>query len=852
MNGIIEWLFGGSVGGAGDSSRWRLGFVAEYDNYVILVLLIALAAMIYLTVRTYRREGDAPRGAKAVLAGLRITVILLVATILFRPAIIYRFTKTLYSSLVVLVDDSISMSIADSARNVKDDGAQEKLAGLLGISPDQVRQMSRAQIARRLLLRDDGAVGALAADHPIVLMRFSTDKPGQDSYTRILERIDSPELEAEKVINRLDEPLAALLADGYETDISAALSQVREMMRGRRLAGVILISDGRVTSDKPAMSSPSAASSLATIDGLGAGVFAVMVGDSTPRKNVAVTALHAAGEVRRGASAEFSAVLSCRNVDSQKIKVRLLRRRADSNEWTSTGREKTVEVGKHLPHSRKGPGKTKSNGPVVFNVEFTTNPDKTGKFIYKVEADPLDGEANVADNTAEASVSVRDAKINILLVGGYAGLEFQYLRDFLYRSQDLYRLSVWQQNADADINQLASTGMRLSRLPQKLPQLIGTQDKPGYDVVILYDPRPTRDGFDENFVSMLKTFVVRHGGGLCYLAGNKYSEAILDGGDYRSLGELMPVVLAPNRVDIAARIGRGKPRSWQVRLTDYGREHTVTKIDLTSDGGQSVFDLLPGIYWSHPVANVKPAGRVLAVHSNPMRRGPKNDPLPLIAFQPVGLGRAVFVGFDETWRWRAVRDGYYHRRFWGNMMSFLAAPKTRRVVLTTGGERFVAGEEMTVRVEAYDEEYSPLEADKVDVEVVQIPSGNSHKIELKPVEDQPGHFASSVVLARTGAYELSVNLDEDANAARRISVELPQAELRKPEADPEYLKSIVSRPQNFLEAHEFDRLGEMIPPGRLQSVREIPRELWDTRAVLLLIVMLLAVEWIVRKKYNMA
>ncbi len=853
MSGFIKWLFGGYPGGSQEgSAQWRLGFVADYGNYVIMALMAALAAMIYLTIRTYRREGDAPRGAKALLAGLRITVILLVAVILFRPAIIYRFTRTLYSSLVVLLDDSISMSLTDSTVLQDGAGRREKLAGLLGVSPADLEQMSRAEIVRRLLVRRGGAIGALAADHPLVLMRFSTDNPGRESYTDVIERIDSPSMAPGEVIERLGESLAHMRADGYETDIAAALGQVRETMRGRRMAGVVLVSDGRVTSAKPGSPMAGDSSSGALAEGLGAGVFAVMVGDATPRKNVAVTALHAPGEVRTGALTEFSAVLSCRNAETQKIKLRLLRRNADSGKWTPTGKESIINVSEHLPPAEGDSPQNRRNGPVVITADLKVKPEETGKFVYKVVADPLSGETNQADNSAEASVSVRDAKINILLVGGYAGLEFQYLRNFLFRSRDLYRLSVWQQNADADINQVASTGMRLSRLPRRLAEIIGTQESPGYDVVILYDPRPTQGGFDENFVKMLKTFVVRHGGGMCYLAGNKHSESVLRGGGYRPLSDLMPVMLAPNRIDLAGRIGRGKPRSWQVRLTDYGREHTVTRIGRSLGGERHIFDLLPGIYWSHPVADVKPAGRVLAVHSNPMRRGSQNDPLPLMVFQPVGMGRVVYVGFDETWRWRAVRDGYYHRRLWGNLMSFLAAPKTKRVVLTTGGERFVAGEKMTVRLEAYDEEYRPLEAKKVTVRMTRTSDGQSSDIELKAVPDQPGHFAASMVPKRTGAYELSVNLGPDAAVSRRITVELPQAEMRKPEADPAFLKTVVSRPQNFLEAHEFDKLSGMIPPGRLKSVREIPRELWDTRAVLLLIVILLAGEWILRKKYNMA
>jgi len=98
---------------------------------------------------------------------------------------------------------------------------------------------------------------------------------------------------------------------------------------------------------------------------------------------------------------------------------------------------------------------------------------------------------------------------------------------------------------------------------------------------------------------------------------------------------------------------------------------------------ESTSGILPGIYWSHPISKVKPAAKVLAEHSNPLRRTAKNAAEPLVAVQPVGAGRVLYVGSDETWRWRYVQDGYYHRRFWANAVRYLATLKARQVVIMT-------------------------------------------------------------------------------------------------------------------------------------------------------------------------
>ena len=66
------------------------------------------------------------------------------------------------------------------------------------------------------------------------------------------------------------------------------------------------------------------------------------------------------------------------------------------------------------------------------------------------------------------------------------------------------------------------------------------------------------------------------------------------------------------------------------------------------------------------------------------------------------------------------------------------------------------------------------------------------------------------------------------------------------------MQNIASRPENFLAIHEIDRLADLVPVDRKTAVREVPWELWDSNLMLLLIVVLLAVEWALRKKYNMA
>jgi hypothetical protein len=843
MNRILEWLLGqrpGSLTGDGD---WRLDFIAAYDNVVVLALLCVGAAMVYLTIRSYRREGDAPRGAKVVLATLRVVTVLLVLAVLFRPAVVLRSTRTLHSAVVVLLDDSMSMSFRDAYAAQGLAERRQRLAKAAGAQPEALESLSRADLVRQVLTRSGGPLERLAAEHPLILMRYSTARPGEEAYTRMLGEVP---------VGGGGRPLAELVgelsASGYETDTAAALRDAVEHVRGRRVAAVVHVGDGQITAETGRERLTGA---VAYAEQAGAAVLAVSVGDPTPPENVSVSSLRAPREVRKGSTIEFAATVTHRNLAGREAVLRLLRRDVDGGEWTDTGASAAFTLAE--------PAADAEAVQVAQTVMLRSEADRLGTFEYRTAVDPLPAERNTDDNAADAPVIISEQRINVLLISGDAGWDFQYLRNFLLRQPELYRISVWQQNADPGVNQAASTGMKLARLPRTAAQLIGVPgdaDKPGYDVVILHDPRPTDGGFDGEFVALLKSFVVEHGGGVCYVAGNKHTDATLCGNaTFAPLADLLPVVLTPNTLDISQRISGRRPQAWGVEPTGYGLDHPIVRLGDSDDETQALWQALPPLFWTHQVLQTKPMARVLAVNANPMRRTQQRRSEPLLAVQPVGTGKVVYVGFEGSWRWRAMEDGYYHRRFWGNLIRYLATLRARQVVITAGGDRFPAGGGITLRAEAYDDAFQPLTRETFDVEMIDTDTGDSRTITLKKT-DRPGRYRATIAADRTGTFELTA-LRGDPHAAekvasKRIVVEMPRAEARRREADPDTAEALAGRPDSALQLCDAEKLPELIPAEPMTAVRETPRELWDSRLTLLIIVGLLGAEWALRKRHNMA
>jgi len=902
MNSIIEWLLGPEGDRLAGISDWRIDFVAEYarNKGVLVGFVLLFAALMFLTIRSYRREGDAPTRTKAALAVIRIVVIALVIILILQPGIVIRTEQTLRSYLVVMVDDSISMSfedeytpeqaeklralLADPAPDAGDD-ATTRPAGAAGDSgePDlPLEQMSRNDIVRRLLLRRGGAIARLAREHPLILMRFSTARAGAKDrtgdYTSELSSINavSDERIDEAAVmppTGLAEALEALTAQGHVTDIEQAVYGALSHVQGRRVAGLVVISDGQITGESTSESDRLAGARRLAAE-RSVPLFSLCVGRSLDAeamariKRLRMMSLRGPTQVRPGMAIEFTGTIAHDGMAGRNVTVRLFRRQADQKWSQAVNTNVTTDVALKATKD-KDTGEDRDTAAQDFTLKIT--PEESGKlalgrYVFRAVVDEQDDEKDLEDNAADTqAIVITNKRTHILLVSGDAGWEFQFLRNYLLRTPDMFRLSVWQQNADKEINQVASTGMKLARLPETLAKLMGTGDPthPGYDLVILYDPKPGVEGFDAEFVKNLRTYVRVHGKGLCFIAGNKYTDNLLRDDEIMGpLAKMLPVKISADTIDAIRHIESQRPEPWPVRVTAYGLDHQLTRLGTSGKTSEQLWQLMPGVFWTHPVAKAKLSARVLLENTNPSRRTVDNEPEPIMATHSYGSGRVVYLGMDATWRWRSVEDGFFHRRFWGNMVEYLATSSARNLVITTGGTKFSADKRIKVEVDAYDpsNDYKPLEAKKFVMLLDPVETGRTtRQLTLKPVEGRPGHFEVTIDAPAVGKYDLvpkqmpGGESNQSERVVKRIIVEAPRAEHERTEADEQTMRSLASEPGNYyLPIHEIDKLADLVPLKKRHKVIRTPKTLWDCNLSLVLIVFLLTIEWIIRKKNNMA
>ena len=153
----------------------------------------------------------------------------------------------------------------------------------------------------------------------------------------------------------------------------------------------------------------------------------------------------------------------------------------------------------------------------VQTVTFDFKEDRPTKLVLRATIQDVGPELTTADNVQIAEVRVIRQKIKVLFVSGHPFPEYEFIRNMLLRDNAL-SAGIWLETAEKDYAQPGTPGIK--RLP------INSEELNDYDCVILYDPDPSL--WPDAFPQMLVDFVGKAGGGLIYVAGERFTKDYFD------------------------------------------------------------------------------------------------------------------------------------------------------------------------------------------------------------------------------------------------------------------------------------------------------------------------------------
>ncbi len=787
-------------------------------SWWVFVMVAVVVALLWAVAALYRRELNAcPPRIKMFLAGLRISTLLLLAVVWLGPGLAVSTQRVLEPYVVLLIDESLSMSLKD---RYPDDEVAEQVAAALSKRVDEVRDQmpQRVVLVDHILNRDDALlVRELAALGKLRVLGFD----GNVQQRQVIDYdSDNPDASSIKPL-RTNEPV------GTSTNIAQAVREALRSVSGSPIAAVVLITDGQNTEgDDPRMIADIARGQRVPL-------YTVGIGDPAPPRNLRVAEVWAPDSVFRDDPYLVQAQLRADGMTAATAEVQLI--------------EHAVMPDGSLGEARSLQTKTASIGEGDARVSFEHTPTDAGNYIISVRITPQAGELLEADNERSINVKVLSDQARVLLVAGSPTWEYRMVSTLLMRDETT-ELSCFLQTMPSDMRQDGNTV--INKLPVTAEELFE------YDVLIFMDVNPS--AFDQAWLDLLATFLGEHAGGFMWMSGPQYTAQFLSHFKTRQMTELLPVRIGElAAMDIEALM-MTHTTAWPLRVTATGADHALLRLDKNPTINRQMWEAMPGVYWSFPAQQAKPAAQLLIEHSDP-RLNRREGARPLLVAGQYGPGRTIYMGFAGTWRWRKLGEKYFDQ-FWIQTVRYLVEGRLlggrKRGRIATDRDVYAAGKRVTITARLFDTAYEPLELPMVNGQV-RSPGMADREVQLHAVPNQPGQYQGNLIASHVGLNELIIKLSDDdggtVRLGRQFTVELPRVELADSRLDRQLLVDMAERSGGrYFQIDQVRELPKSIDaPTESIVIRGRPIELWDTSRVLILLVILLSVEWALRKRFKL-
>ena len=739
-------------------------------SWQVFLFVGVVLALLYGAGRIYREESPScPPAWKVTLSLLRGGVILIAALVFLGPALAYSTRATIDPYVMVLLDDSLSMSIRDRYR--EEDRARA-VAEAASISREDLRSSppSRAEIVDRLLSRrDHPLVRALTSRGKVKVMTFSDRIRARDSRGAEPARRNGERNGEDKSDVEVGEAVPPLRPEGRATDMARAIREARRLAAGNPLAGLVIVSDGQNTAGGDPLSAAARAGETGTP------IFTVGVGDPGEPVNLRIADLWAPENVFEEDPMRLEASVQIDGVNEGTGRLELRVRKADSSA-ESDERAGTLLEEKTVPLQ-----------PGLRTFTFEHTPGKADTYLYTVRLAPHEDELIDSDNMKSTVVNVVDEKVRVLLVSGGPSWGYRLVKNLLIRDATI-DLSCWLQSMSPDMQQGGNTP--IEHLPRNRRQLLE------YDAVLMLDPDPAE--FNQQWVEEIKNFMENHAGGFFWMSGPQYSVQFLTHGPTREIRDVLPVRFRGLQRGILEAMAGTRRQEWPLKVRSEGVDHPILQLKENPGDVRAIWEGLPGVYWSFPAHGPKPAAQVLLEHSNP-HLATEMGPRPLLVTGQYGPGRSAYAGFQSTWRWRRRSERYF-QNFWIQTVRYLVQGRlirgrTRGRVLTNR-DLYSVGDRVSVSTRLYDTAYRPLDRPTVKARLIG-PREASEEITLRTVPDSPGEYQASTTATYMGLNEIEIILQnkdgEPVKVQRQFTVEMPDVESADPRMNVSLLKKIARR-----------------------------------------------------------
>lgn len=459
------------------------------------------------------------------------------------------------------------------------------------------------------------------------------------------------------------------------------------------------------------------------------------------------------------------------------------------------------------------------------DLKFTTLP-----LALKVSVSPVAGEKDATNNTGTLRTTVVTQKPKVLVLDGRPRWEFRYLRNLFERDQ---RWDIQAFLAGAGGEQRPWTrGVVPGSFPASRELLFG------YSFIVWGDLPRGQVRSDE--MEWIREFVEKRGGGLVFIDGRQ-----------EGLTNLVNSPLAPLL-----------PVKWQG--APLGLAPVRLSLKSTAQGGPlallgdpvanaTLWAGFHGPHWVAPAQALPAAELWVEAESGPAKAA-------ALVFRRYGAGRVLYAAHDESWRWRYDVGDLHHQKFWNQVAkAIMEAPfpvQDKFISLDSGPTTYKPGDVADIRVRLRDAQGGVLLRAKAEAHLVR----DGKRVATLPLaadENAGGVYRAKTAALTQGDYEVRVAVEglppDELKAQTEFGVVAAAGgEMTHLHCDEPLLRQLAhhSGGEHFRE-EDIGSLAERLKPLSQGKVVESDTVLWRSYWWFVPVMLLLVIEWVVRKRAGM-
>ena len=453
--------------------------------------------------------------------------------------------------------------------------------------------------------------------------------------------------------------------------------------------------------------------------------------------------------------------------------------------------------------------------------------------------------AEILTDETTKNVKVVDRKLKVLVVDSLPRFDFKFLQRVLYPHNRRIEARFFLTEGDRQSMKAGKPwvpGFALGREEFR-------KELFDYDLLIFGDIPGTFWSLEQQEV--IKEFVAE-GGGMIHMAGRWHAPA---GWAKSPIADVLPVEFEPVRFPIESP---ARPIGFKPQVAPAAARAALLSLEDDPLDNARRWRTLPEIYWHYPVTKLKPAAEAFLVH--PTQKLADGKPMPLLAGHYYGKGYVIFMGFDETWRWRFNEADKYFGRFWNQAVYLAGVPRTvgtKLTQLSLDTTDPVQGKTGQLYARLFTKDFQPVTADEIEARLTKLDGDPNDKdanvpvklIAIRGPDNKPtGEYVATLPFNRTGRFSLKVDPNNGNPALLDYRVNLPPEHEMAPGgmAEADMRKLAEATGGGFYREEDLHKLASQVKTQLSTFTNRTETILWNRWAMLLLIV-LLTMEWVVRK-----